>query len=125
MADTHATDTPGWSPTTTSSSGYAIIDEVDGLAHLEQISVRPEHGHKGLGAKLLTHVCEWAAQHQFEAVTLTSFADVPWNAPFYAKHGFRVLDDREIGPELRDLRDREAEHGLDPDQRVCMRRDVT
>jgi GNAT superfamily N-acetyltransferase len=104
--------------------GYAVVDIVDGLAHLEQLSVLPEHGRKGLGSALLAHVCDWAAQRRLEAVTLTSFRAVPWNAPYYEKNGFCVMDDAEIGPELRDLRALEAEHGLDPTQRVCMRRDV-
>ncbi len=104
--------------------GYAVVDIVDGLAHLEQLSVLPTHGRKGLGSALLAHICSWAAQRRFEAVTLTTFSAVPWNAPYYEKNGFRVIDDAEIGPELRDLRAHEAEHGLDPSQRVCMRRDV-
>jgi GNAT superfamily N-acetyltransferase len=103
--------------------GYTVVDIVDGLAHLEQLSVLPDHGRQGLGAALLEHVCDWATRHRFVAVTLTTFTEVPWNAPFYAKHGFRVMNDSEIGPELRDLRALEAAHGLDPAQRVCMRRD--
>jgi len=103
---------------------YAVVDLVDGLAHLEQLSVRPDRGRHGLGAALLEHVCSWAAQQRIDAVTLTTFADVPWNAPFYAKHGFRVIGDAEIGPELRNLRAHEAALGLDPASRVCMRRDL-
>ena len=105
--------------------GYAIVDVVDGLAHLEQLSVLPDHGRKGLGAQLLEQVCTWAAQQHKDAVTLTTFRDVAWNAPFYAKHGFRAMTEDEIGPELDALRAKEAEHGLDPDLRVCMRREVT
>jgi GNAT superfamily N-acetyltransferase len=104
--------------------GYAVVDIVDGLAHLEQLSVHPEHGRKGLGAALLEHVCGWARQRRYPAVTLTTFADVPWNAPFYAGHGFRVLTDAEIGPGLRALRAHEAAYGLDPGRRVCMRREL-
>jgi hypothetical protein len=57
-------------------------------------------------------------------VTLTTFERVPWNGPYYAGHGFRVLAEDEIGPELRQLRDEEAMHGLDRNLRVCMRRDI-
>jgi len=103
---------------------YAVVDIVDGLAHLEQISVSPDHGRQGLGAALLAHVCEWAREQHHDAVTLTTFKDVPWNAPFYAKHGFHVMTEEEIGPELRQLRVQEAEHGLDPETRVCMSRHV-
>jgi GNAT superfamily N-acetyltransferase len=104
--------------------GYAVVDVVDGLAHLEQLSVLPNRGRQGFGAALLEHVCDWATRHRFAGVTLTTFTDVPWNAPFYAKHGFRVMNDSEVGPELRDLGALEAAHGLDPAQRVCMRRDA-
>lgn len=104
--------------------GYAIVDVVDGLAHLEQLSVLPDHGRKGLGASLLEQVERWAAQEERGAVTLTTFRDVPWNAPFYAKRGYRVMTPDEIGPELGRLRMTEAAHGLDPELRVCMRRDL-
>jgi GNAT superfamily N-acetyltransferase len=104
--------------------GYALVDLVDANAHLEQLSVRPGHGRRGLGAALLQHVCQWAAARGFDAVTLTTFTSVPWNAPYYARHGFRVLSEDELGPELRALRALEAEHGLDPASRVCMQRDL-
>jgi len=97
---------------------------VAGCAHLEQISVQPDHGGRGLGAMLLEHVCEWAQEQGFPAITLTTFADVAWNAPFYAKHGFRVVTDADMGSELAARRAYEATLGLDPSRRVCMRRDL-
>ena len=105
--------------------GYAVVDVVDGLAHLEQLSVHPDHGRQGLGGTLVEHICDWAATQNFAAVTLTTFVDVAWNAPFYAKHGFRALAADELGPELRELCDLEASHGLDPELRVCMRRETS
>jgi GNAT superfamily N-acetyltransferase len=103
--------------------GYAVVDLVDGCAHLEQISVQPDHGGRGLGAALLEHVCEWARQQGYRSITLTTFADIAWNAPFYAKHGFRILTDADLGSELAARRAYEATLGLDPNRRVCMRRD--
>jgi GNAT superfamily N-acetyltransferase len=104
--------------------GYALADVVDGVAHLEQLSVTPEHGRRGHGGALLDHVCEWARRNGLGAVTLTTFEHVAWNAPYYARRGFRVLADDEIGPELRRQCQEEAQHGLDPALRVCMRRDL-
>jgi predicted N-acetyltransferase YhbS len=101
---------------------YALVDAVDGDAHLEQLSVVPELGRQGLGTALVEHTCTWAEMQGYAAVTLTTFKDVPWNAPFYAKLGFAPMTDAEIGPQLRALCEHEAEQGLDPDQRVCMRR---
>ena len=105
-------------------AGYAVVDIVDGLAHLEQLSVLPDHGRQGIGTALLEHTCAWARQHGYGAVTLTTFIDIAWNGPYYAQRGFAALHDDELGPELRALRALEAEHGLDPEQRVCMRRTV-
>ena len=58
------------------------------------------------------------------ALTLTTFTDVPWNAPYYVRCGFRILADAQLTPGLRAIRDREAAHGLDRWPRVCMRRDL-
>jgi GNAT superfamily N-acetyltransferase len=91
---------------------YALVDVVDGVAHLEQLSVLPDYGRRGYGAALLAHVCDWARQRDLGAVTLATFVHVPWNGPYYARHGFQRL------------RDEEAMHGLDPTLRVCMQREV-
>jgi GNAT superfamily N-acetyltransferase len=93
--------------------GFARLEIVDDLAHLEQLSVHPAHGRRGIGAELLDAACRWSADHGFARVTLSTFADVPWNAPFYARHGFFPLSDTELTPGLRALRDREVELGLD------------
>jgi GNAT superfamily N-acetyltransferase len=104
--------------------GYVLVDVVDGAAHVEQASVLPDRQGAGIGRALLDHVRAWAAESGRRAVTLTTFADVAWNRPLYEHLGFRVLDEGEIGPELRALVRAEAAHGLDPASRVCMRLDV-
>ena len=104
--------------------GYVLVDEVDGNAHVAQISVVPDRQGSGIGRGLLDSAESWAAQRGSAAVTLTTFTDVPWNQPLYEHLGFRVMDEQEIGPELRQLRETEAAHGLDPESRVCMYRDV-
>ncbi len=104
--------------------GYVLVDIVDECAHVEQISVLPLHQGVGTGRALLECVRAWAAERGLTAMTLTTFADVPWNAPLYRHLGFRVLNEDELGPQLREVRDSETAHGLDPAKRVCMRRDV-
>jgi GNAT superfamily N-acetyltransferase len=101
--------------------GYMLVDVVDDCAHVEQISVRPDRQGDGVGRALLDHVRDWAAATDRRGVTLTTFADVPWNRPLYEHLGFQVMPEDEIGPELRALREVEASHGLDPKTRVCMR----
>jgi GNAT superfamily N-acetyltransferase len=103
---------------------YLIAEAVDGCVHVEQVSVHPDFARRGVGRALLDHVAGVAVADRVPAVTLTTFAEVPWNAPYYQRCGFRVLADDELTPGLRAIRDREAAHGLDRWPRVCMRRDL-
>jgi GNAT superfamily N-acetyltransferase len=100
--------------------GYLLVDDVDGNAHIEQVSVEPEHQGVGVGRSLIDQARTWAKDTGRPAVTLTTFAE--FHAPLYAHLGYSVLQDHEIGPELRALRRQEAERGLDDLMpRVCMR----
>jgi GNAT superfamily N-acetyltransferase len=104
------------------AAAYVVVDLVDGVAHVEQVSVHPDHRGQGLGAALLDHVTGWAAEHGHHRLTLTTFADVPWNAPYYERLGFRVLRADELGPALDALMDTEEQHGLRRSERVAMAR---
>ncbi len=105
--------------------GYLVVDVVDANAHVEQVSVLPEHQGLGIGRMLMDRARTYALDTGRRAVTLTTFTNISWNRPLYEHLGFRVLDDHEVGPELRALRAHEAELGLDQaGPRVCMRLDV-
>ncbi len=56
-----------------------------------------------------------------EALTLTTFRDVPWNAPLYQRLGFELLTGPEIGERLARILVGEAERGLPGDRRCAMR----
>ena len=101
---------------------YVVVDLLDDDAHVEQVSVHPDAGGQGLGARLLDHVSHWAAGRGHDRVTLTTFTDVPWNAPYYERLGFRSLRDDELGPALRRRMDEEHDHGLLRHERVAMAR---
>ncbi|WP_166609839.1 GNAT family N-acetyltransferase [Kineococcus indalonis] len=103
---------------------YLLLDVVDEAAHVEQVSVDPSHAHRGLGRQLIETAAGWAAEHGFDVVTLTTFAEVPWNAPHYARIGFTVVPEAELGPGLSAVRRHERESGLDAWPRVSMRRAV-
>jgi hypothetical protein len=51
--------------------GFVHVVETAEIAHVEQLSVLPRMGQRG-----------------YELITLRTYADVPWNAPFYARAGF-------------------------------------
>ncbi len=103
--------------------GFACVEEVDGLAHLWQLSVLPSSGRQGRGTALVEAACAWAASQGYTAVTLTTFRDVPWNAPFYAMLGFRAIDD--LSPALAAIREHEKQIGDDDfGPRIAMRKDL-
>jgi N-acetylglutamate synthase-like GNAT family acetyltransferase len=83
--------------------------------------VHPEHGRRGIGAALVGRACEWAREQALACVTLTTFRDIPWNAPFYRQLGFEELPSDRWDDELRERVAEEAESGLDPDARLVMR----
>jgi GNAT superfamily N-acetyltransferase len=91
-------------------------------AHLAEVDVHPDHGRRGLGTRLVAAACRWAARSGYPEVTLTTFRNVPWNMPFYARLGFREVPEEELSPELRAVVRDETERGLDPARRVVMRR---
>lgn len=102
--------------------GYAVVSVVDGEGHLDQVSVVPAATGRGLGTALLDTVCRWAATQGLHAVTLTTFAQVPWNGPYYARRGFVVVAEEDWGPELTAIRRREVDLGIDVAPRIAMRR---
>jgi ribosomal protein S18 acetylase RimI-like enzyme len=104
--------------------GFLVMDVVDGCAHIDEVAVAPDAGRRGHGAALLEQAARWAARQQLPAVTLTTFRDVAWNGPWYAKQGYRELADDEWTPAIRSLRDEEQQRGLPKELRVVMRRDV-
>ncbi len=98
--------------------GYLVVLVLDERAHVEQVSVDPAHrGHRH-GAALIDHVENWARREGLAGLSLTTFRDVPWNAPYYTRLGFTVLP--VPGPELRSVIAAEA-RGLPTDApRVAM-----
>ena len=99
---------------------YLVAEVVDGHAHVEQVSVRPSHARRGLGSALIETLAAWARERGLAALTLTTFSAVPWNAPYYERLRFRVLEEAEIGAGLREIRRAEAARGLDAWPRVAM-----
>jgi GNAT superfamily N-acetyltransferase len=102
-------------------AAYLLADVTGRDAHIAQVSVDPLWRGRGLGSDLVDHVERWAAGRGLAAVTLTTFRDVPWNAPYYRRLGFTEVPAE--GP-LAAVVALEEKLGLDPGSRVCMRRPV-
>jgi GNAT superfamily N-acetyltransferase len=101
--------------------GFVSLEIVDGVAHVDQVSVLPDHGRKGLGRALLEAAVGWAAASGYPALTLLTYRDVPWNAPFYRTLGFEEITT--LSPGLAAIRSHELDAGLDAfGPRLAMRR---
>ncbi|RUT97997.1 N-acetyltransferase [Mesorhizobium sp. USDA-HM6] len=92
--------------------------------HIWELDVRLDRQGSGIGRALLERAVGDARRRGLTVVTLTTFRDVAWNAPFYRKFGFRILEGAEVDDRLSGLLSSEAEHGLPLDRRCAMRLDL-
>ncbi|HEX9339387.1 MAG TPA: GNAT family N-acetyltransferase [Pseudonocardiaceae bacterium] len=105
--------------------GFAEINTVDGRAHLAGLAVHPAYGRRGIGGRLLAAACEVAVEAGHTAMTLTTFVEVPWNAPWYAARGFTELPAESWGSGLQAVWAAEQAAGIIVAPRVVMTRQLT
>ncbi len=104
--------------------GFAIFALHEDEAHLEEIDVVPEHAGQGLGRRLIQVVVARAREAGLSRLALTTFRDVPFNAPFYARLGFQIVDEPHLSPRLARIRQEERRNGTELAPRVAMILDV-
>ncbi|MBM7467586.1 putative Zn-dependent protease with MMP-like domain/GNAT superfamily N-acetyltransferase [Microbacterium keratanolyticum] len=105
--------------------GFVHVITAEEIAHLEQLSVHPHNERRGHGTALLQAAVDEAARRGFAHMTLRTYQDVPWNAPFYERHGF-VGCATPPGDFFEALMTEERRHGLsDLGPRITMRVDLT
>lgn len=102
---------------------YAMAKVAGRCVLVEQVSVHPDHARGGIGRRLLDEIGAWGERAGREALVLTTYADVPWNGPYYRRIGFRALEEGELPEWLRALRADEIARGLDRcGRRIAMSR---
>ncbi len=102
-------------------AGWAYVGRVDGEVCLGQISVAVAYGRGGVGDALLRAVIERARADGEASIVLNTQTDVPWNAPWYGRHGFVVVPREECSDGLLAIEREQTAHGLDWSTRVHMR----
>ncbi|GAB7548080.1 GNAT family N-acetyltransferase [Cupriavidus sp. 8B] len=100
-------------------AGFALASVQAQNAYLDEMDVHPAHARRGIGRALVDTVADNARRQGLQSLNLTTFGHLPWNAPFYARLGFRRLGDADLCPELAAALAREAQLGLR--QRIAMR----
>lgn len=99
--------------------GFLLAEAHPLSLFIVELSVHLDWQGKGIGRQLIACAADRARQMGLTSLTLTTFKDVPWNAPFYAKLGFEYVT--ELTPELREKREEEAAQGLAYSSRCAMR----
>ncbi len=103
--------------------GFALVAIRGESAHIDELNVLPEYGRNGVGSALVRAVCIWAACARLPSVTVSTFKDIPWNAPFYEHLGFHTIDPKHLPPVYAALVHSEQRRGLHQAPRVVMRCD--
>jgi GNAT superfamily N-acetyltransferase len=99
--------------------GLLVMDRIDGAPYLEQLSIRRSAMRQGLGRQLLQRAIEWAGR---EPLWLTTYAHIPWNRPFYERHGFVAVPESGCTAGMVAVLE-DQRHALPaPESRIVMRR---
>jgi GNAT superfamily N-acetyltransferase len=103
-------------------AAFVMFRPVEDGLYIEQIDVLPAFAGQRIGAGLLDAVADRARAGGLTALTLSTFRDVPWNAPWYRRLGFIDIADAALTPGLLKIRQEHLARGLDESQRTFMRR---
>ncbi|WP_423061455.1 GNAT family N-acetyltransferase [Citrobacter portucalensis] len=101
--------------------GFLVGEKQGSSLFIAELSLHLEWQGKGIGRRLIEYVAGQAREKGYTSLTLTTFRDVPWNAPWYARLGFEMLADETLPAKLRQKREEEAAHGLAYESRCAMR----
>lgn len=104
--------------------GFAACQACADALHLWELAVRHDAQAQGLGKALIEATFALARQRGLPAVTLSTFREIPWNGPFYARMGFREVPVADLNLRLATIRLREDLLGLKVARRLTMRAEI-
>lgn len=101
--------------------GFAIAGWLGDEPYLHELDVAPAYARRGIGRALIAQVAAWGRTTGRSSLLLSTFVDVPWNAPYYARLGFEIIPLADYTPVLQAQRARDGAAGLRVQSRVIMR----
>lgn len=101
--------------------GFVCAELVEPEVHIWEIAVGEPYQQQGIGSRLMARIEVQARGAGADALTLTTFRDVPWNGPFYASLGYEVIEPEACSPRLRRILELEVQAGMPADRRCAMR----
>lgn len=103
--------------------GFTLVSVRAGTLYLDQVSVHPDAGKCGIGTRLMRNIEQKAIELDLAEITLSTFRDVPWNAPFYASLGYKPIKRGELLEFMLDIENAQR-RVMDVTKRVFMRKRV-
>tara|TARA_R110002033_G_scaffold16466_1_gene45629 strand:- start:189 stop:704 length:516 start_codon:yes stop_codon:yes gene_type:complete len=101
--------------------GFLTSAIFDDALHIIELSVADGYQGQGVGRRLMETAREYAAEKDRQALTLTTFRDLPFNENFYHNMGYQTLESAEMPNRLADILAAEIENGLPGNRRCAMR----
>ena len=101
-------------------AGFLVTEPFGRELHMWEMDVHPRFQKRGIGAGLVRAAQIDARNAGFKALTLTTFRDLPWNAPFYARLKFEELTALDAHPRLAGELTNESDEGLPIERRCAM-----
>lgn len=89
--------------------------------YIIEMDVHLDFQKQGIGRQLIEYAIDSAKQNGFVSVSLTTFAYVAWNRPFYEKLGFQMIDQCDLPMYLQNALDNEVAFGFSRESRCAMR----
>lgn len=104
--------------------GFVMFEPEQGRFYIQELDVLTSHAGQRIGAALIEQVARLACERNAMQLTLSTFRDVPWNAPYYRRLGFRDLAQSELDAAMIVRRNAHIARGLDESKRVFMLREL-
>jgi predicted N-acetyltransferase YhbS len=104
--------------------GFVMFEPQPARFYIQELDVLSSHAGQRIGAALIEQVAHRARAQQITQLTLSTYREVPWNAPYYRRLGFRDIEEADLDAVLIARRDAHIARGLDESKRVFMRRDL-
>ena len=131
VADDKVTSAETWEPICENGTLWVATNETDtavgflaagqqaNLLFVYELAVDYEHQGQGLGRKLMHAAEDYAHRHRQAGLALTTFCDVPWNAPYYERLGFETVADAALPPPIQLIIAAEHDRFPEPERRRC------
>lgn len=101
-------------------AGFLVAEPFRRELHIWEMDVAPAFQRRGIGAGLVRAAQIDARNTGFKALTLTTFRDLAWNGPFYARLGFEEVTALDAHIRLAGELAVEVDNGLPADRRCAM-----